>query len=437
MTKPHILLNEPPLSLKHEKLARILTGVENILIIQDLDGVCMGLVKDPLTRVMDLDYVRATQVFDSHFYVLTNGEHIGKRGVNSIIDRAVGDPNVARGQALYLPGLAAGGVQWQDRHGQVTHPGVSETELQFLAAVPQRIEARLQQFVANQAALSDRSTILAPVIQASVLDNVASPTANLNSFYDALRETPNIYAQLQQEMHQLMKQLLADAAQQGLGDSFFVHYAPNLGRDEQGNEILRPATDNDSGTTDFQFMLRGAIKEAGVLAILNYYYFCRTGKYPLGADFSARQAPRDADALLKLVTDHFHPVLMPVMIGVGDTVNSSVESLDEGQLHVRRGGSDRNFLQLIQDIGRSLNKGNIVVYVDSSGGEVKNRKPVKLSPIDPQPESTFTVTEGPCDPQDSADPLTLNVVFPDGYTEYTTFFKTVADLRLALQQATH
>jgi hypothetical protein len=55
-----------------------------------------------------------------------------------------------------------------------------------------------------------------------------------------------------------METLLAEAAAQGLGDSFFVHYAPNHGRDEHGQEVIWLSQGEESGTTDFQFMLRGA-----------------------------------------------------------------------------------------------------------------------------------------------------------------------------------
>jgi len=88
---PEIRLHEQRLSLDHDALARVLIGTENVLIVQDLDGVCMGLVKDPLQRIISLDYVRASRHLDGHFYVLTNGEHIGTRGVNGIIERAIGD----------------------------------------------------------------------------------------------------------------------------------------------------------------------------------------------------------------------------------------------------------------------------------------------------------------------------------------------------------
>ena len=91
MTLPSTLpLSDQTLSLQHDAFIQVLAHTENLLIIQDLDGVCMRLVKDPLSRVIDLPYVEATKAFDGQFFVLTNGEHIGKRGVNGIIERAVG-----------------------------------------------------------------------------------------------------------------------------------------------------------------------------------------------------------------------------------------------------------------------------------------------------------------------------------------------------------
>src|SRR3546814_3586798 len=66
----------------------------------------------------------------------SNGEHLGGRGVNAIVAAAFETPDHAAGR--YLPGLAGGGVQLQDRHGAVTHPGISDHELDFLRAVPER-----------------------------------------------------------------------------------------------------------------------------------------------------------------------------------------------------------------------------------------------------------------------------------------------------------
>jgi glucosylglycerol 3-phosphatase len=425
----HRLLRETSLSLDFNQLLNILVNVENVLIIQDLDGVCMGLVKDPLQRSIDRTYVEAAAGFSPHFYVLTNGEHIGTRGVNRILEKAFGHDAYLKRQGRYLPGLAAGGVQWQDRFGQVSHPGVSHHELAFLQAIPDRLRDRLQTFCSHHITHLE-PTVIDGCIDASVLDNVASPTANLNSFYETLQDQPTLYAKLQDDMKALMDEFLEDAAAQGLSESFFVHYAPNLGRDEAGLEIMRPATGMDSGTTDFQFMLRGAVKEAGVPVILNHYYYQRTGTYPLGAAFNARQAPQDHDELLGLIKTAFDPFLMPIIVGVGDTVNSQVVEQGDTQT-VRRGGSDRNFLQLIQDIGHSFQKGNIVVYVDSSQGEVKNRRQVS---VEQHSDGSYHIVQGPCDPQDTDDPLQLNLVFPGGHQQYSEVFRDAAAARKQRQR---
>ncbi|MEM9118756.1 MAG: glucosylglycerol 3-phosphatase [Cyanobacteria bacterium P01_F01_bin.56] len=413
-------LHEQTYSLEHDRFVELLSQTENLLIIQDLDGVCMGLVNDPLDRKISADYVTATQAFDSHFYVLTNGEHVGERGVNSIIERAFEDVAAVREHGRYLPGLAAGGVQWQTRQGELSHPGVSEAELAFLQQVPERIRQCLREFAETQNLPLDSPT-LERCIQSSALENVASPTANLNTFHGALAGAHDTYFALQKTVQSLMDTLLAEAAEQGLGKAFFVHYAPNLGRDDQGQEVIWLSQGDESGTTDFQFMLRGAIKEAGVLALLNRYYAQRTGTYPLGEDFSVRVAPHNPQALIQLVQDYFDPTVMPLIVGVGDTVTSKVMAVD-GQQVAKRGGSDRNFLQLVQDMGRTLGVGNIVTYVDSSGGELKNRRPLTVKQQQGQP----VVVAGPGDPADVEDPLTLNVVFPGGYQEYCAAFQAAA-----------
>ncbi|MEL4897748.1 glucosylglycerol 3-phosphatase [Crocosphaera sp. Alani8] len=416
-------LHKCSLSLDHQKLINVLANEPNLLIIQDLDGVCMGLVKDPLTRVMDKNYIDATRLFNGHFYVLTNGEHIGKRGVNLIIERAYNDRNVVKEKGYYLPGLAAGGVQWQDRYGKVSHPGVSEEELDFLARVPQYIKASFDDFFVNNNHNLDERAI-ATYIEGSILDNKVSPTANLNIFHDVFINQESDYFELQKHIKELMNDLLKKAADEGLKDSFFIHYAPNLGRDQTGQEIMQEAKGKDSGTTDFQFMLKGGIKEVGVLGILNRYYYQRTGNYPLGEDFSVRNAPRNYHQLIALIKDNFDPEQMPTVVGVGDTVTSKAVD-NNGQLTFGRGGSDRGFLQLIQEMGKEFNTGNIIVYIDSSAGEVKNRKPLKLETNNGQ----MYVLEGPGDPRDQNDPLTLNVAFPGGHQQYITCFQEAAKQR--------
>lgn len=427
MSSQSLPLSKRSLSLDHQELIQVLKNIENILIIQDLDGVCMGLVKDPLTRSIERQYLEATKYFKQHFFVLTNGEHIGRRGVNRIVEKAFNDVDLVKQEGLYLPGLAGGGVQWQDCFGNVSHPGVSDSELAFLEAVPNQIEATLTEFFQQDNYGLEQNQIKA-YIQASVLDNKVTPTTNLNVFYDVFQDQPAIYARLQQTIKKLMDKLLQEATTKGLENSFFVHYAPNLGRDDMGKEIMQQAQLKDSGTTDFQFMLRGAIKEVGVLVILNHYYYLQTGKYPLGKNFNARQAPQNHQELLNLVTENFDSNIMPKIIGVGDTVTSKGE-VENDSLIFRRGGSDRGFLQLIQDIGKLFNTDNIVVYIDSSAGEVKNRKPLKIDKFSNSQnrisQSELRVIEGPGDSRDTNDPLTLNVVFPGGYQQYVELFQTV------------
>ncbi|NJN30891.1 MAG: hypothetical protein HC824_11060 [Synechococcales cyanobacterium RM1_1_8] len=88
-------LHHQSLSLDHAAFVKTLATHENLLIIQDLDGVCMGLVNDPLTRTISPDYLTATQAFHPHFYVLTNGEHTGKRGVNRIVEQCLAEQCLA------------------------------------------------------------------------------------------------------------------------------------------------------------------------------------------------------------------------------------------------------------------------------------------------------------------------------------------------------
>jgi glucosylglycerol 3-phosphatase len=195
---------------------------------------------------------------------------------------------------------------------------------------------------------------------------------------------------------------------------------------------MQVAEGEDSGTTDFQFMLRGAIKEVGVLVILNHYFYNKLGKYPLGKNFNVRQSPRDHQQLLKLVKDNFDPIQMPTIIGVGDTVTSKAKEID-GKLTFQRGGSDRGFLQLIQEIGKEFKSGNITVYIDSSSGEVKNRKPLQIEKSinhkNKDLSEELLVIRSLEDYRDKDDPLTLNVVFPEGYKQYIEFFKKSAVAR--------
>ncbi|MEL6489732.1 MAG: glucosylglycerol 3-phosphatase [Cyanobacteria bacterium J06634_6] len=411
-------LHQQTLSLDHDAFIQTLANTENLLIIQDLDGVCMQLVNDPITRRIDPNYVKATKAFGPHFYVLTNGEHTGRRGVNKLVERAFdAETATLQAQNSYLPGLAAGGVQWQQRDGKCSHPGVSNAELSFLQKVPQRIQDCLRNFFKTHPCPEQLAQNLDSYLASATLENMASPSANLNSLYPLFSGDAETYVALQKALKEMFEGLLNEAIAQGLKDSFFMHYAPNLGREESGTEIVWFGNDQQSGTTDFQFMLRGAIKEAGVLALLNRYTFQRTGQYPLGETFNARAASSSLKVLVNQVAEAFDPELMPKIVGIGDTVTSQ----RQGD-RFKRGGSDRNFLQLIQALNQHFNKGNLTAYVDSSGGELDNRVPLELA----EKDGVTQVIKGP---GDAEDPLNLNVAFPGGHTQYCQVFETAARKR--------
>ncbi len=394
-----------------------LSTVERLLVIQDLDGVCMDLVHDPLTREIELSYLHAARLLDGEFFVLTNGEHIGSRGVNRLVEAACGGLDAAE-EGLYLPGLAAGGVQYQDCRGQVDHPGVSEAELAFLAQVPAMASDWLSSVLQAppfDLSESDRRNLVARC----VLDNPVSPTLNLNTAFQALSEQPGAYEFLQHQAAKWCEGLLATAEAAGLGDAFFVHYAPNLGRDAHG-ERLKPALDGQAGTTDFQFMLRGGVKEVGVLVLLNRYYQRLTGEFPLGEGFNARNAPQGHEALVSLAREAFDPALMPCILGVGDTLTSAPDP-DDAARRVR-GGSDRGFLTLVQALGDAFGSGNVVAFVDSSAGEIR-RPGVRLEYLADAPGRAL---EGI---SDAADPLAIDLIFAEGHRQYLRFFGELARLR--------
>jgi len=394
--------------LSLEKLQEEISASANILLIQDLDGVCMPLVRDPLTRALPADYIEAVRRLGHRFRVLTNGEHSGSRGVNRLVERAMGPERDPAGEGLYLPGLAAGGVQSQSQHGAISHPGVSGSELAFLAAVPAQLKAGVQA-MAERLRPGCSAAVLEPLSQAAVLDNQLSPTLNLNVLFAGLQLEPAEQRRLQEASQELLEGLEEQAKEQGLGDSFFLHLAPNLGS-QDGKEQIKWASPEHCGTSDFQFMLRGAVKEAGLLVLLNQHIARQTGQAPLGDDFNVRTAPRNAEGLLALAQEAIAPDQMPTLIGIADTITS--EPRVEGtQLRWSRGGSDRGFLTLLQEIGRAFGTPNRVVLVDSSGGELD-----RPSLLDPE-------LKGLSDPED---PLQLDVLVPGGPAAYVAWFNGMA-----------
>ena len=394
-----------------DQLLAEMVSTEDLLIVQDLDGVCIPLVKDPLTRVLDPAYVWAAKRLEGSYSVLTNGEHGGHRGVNCVVERALGDPQLPAKQGLYLPGLAAGGVQLQNCYGEISHPGISDKEIAFLAALPSRMQTLLEQRLPAllPQLTSDEIQILAKM---SVLDTELSPTILLNGLFSLTPDDVGIQQSLQIMLQELMNELINSAISAGLPNSFFLHIAPNMGCDGQ-RERLKPAAPGDVGTTDIQFMLKGAVKEAGLLVLINKHIAKHKGTAPLGKDFDVRSAPKTHQGLLDLCRKHIPVDQMPVLMGVGDTVTSNPSPDGTGWL---RGGSDRGFLTLLQDLGTTYNRTNRVVLVDSSGGEVY------------RPSLVDERLQGISDPED---PLHFDVLVPSGPSTYVAWFRSLAERRSA------
>ena len=122
----------------------------------------------------------------NYFSVLTNGEHEGRRGVNRLVEKALDNDQLAKRKGLYLPGLAAGGVQFQDRFGTVSYPGVSEQEMNFLESVPQQMEKRLR-LKLKEIMPEIQGQVLDEELKLAILDTQVSPTINLNSLFDRIK----------------------------------------------------------------------------------------------------------------------------------------------------------------------------------------------------------------------------------------------------------
>ena len=390
---------------KEEVISTIIND-ENILIIQDLDGVCIPLVQDPLKREINKEYVMDVSKLKQRFSVLTCGEHEGRRGVNRLVEKALDSKTEAKEYGLYLPGLAACGVEFQDRFSNSSYPGLEDNEIIFLAEVPKimrlMLTNELKTFLPN---LSNKSR--EQLIEVAICDTRFTPTLNFNEIFSYVRNDFNKVKDLQLIMQKIMNNLLEESKNFGLENSFYLHMMPNLGSKE-GREIMKYATQNEFGTTDIQFIINGAIKEAGLLLILNKYISNKTGVYPFGEKFNVRNAPRTINELVNLCIDKIPTDQMPLLIGVGDTVTSVKDNTSNSWL---RGGSDRGFLTLIKKLGESYKKDNQVIFVNSSNDQVI------------RPRVHGSDMQGISDPNDD---LKFNLVIADGPEEYIRWFKQLA-----------
>ncbi len=389
-----------------EEVINTIINEQNILIVQDLDGVCIPLVQDPLQREINKEYVKDVSKLREKFAVLTCGEHEGKRGVNRLVEKALDSKTTAKENGFYLPGLAACGVEYQDRFSNLSYPGLKDKEINFLAEVPKMMRSmltnELKKFLPN---LSNEKRN--KLIDVAVCDTRFTPTLNFNEIFSYVKNDFQKVKDLQLIMGKIMNDLLEESKNFGLDNSFYLHLMPNLGiRDDR--EIMKYSTQNEFGTTDIQFIIKGAIKEAGLLFLLNKYVANKTGFYPFGESFNVRNAPKTHAQLIKLCRDKIPHEQMPLLVGVGDTVTSVKDNKDNSWL---RGGSDRGFLTLIQRLGESYKKDNQVVFVNSCNEQVL------------RPRINGTDMKGVSDPNDD---LKFNMIINDGPKEYIEWFKQLA-----------
>ena len=389
-----------------EEVINTIINEKNILIVQDLDGVCIPLVQDPLKREINKEYVKDVARLKEKFAVLTCGEHEGRRGVNRLVEKTLNSKTTARKNGFYLPGLAACGVEFQDRFSNLSHPGLKDNEIDFLAKVPNKMRSMLTNEL-KQLLPSISDDLRNKLIDVAVCDTRFTPTLNFNEIFSFVKNDFKKVKGLQLIMEKIMNNLLEDSIKFGLDNSFYLHLMPNLGL-RYGREIMKYATQNEFGTTDIQFIIKGAIKEAGLLLLLNKYISTKTGIYPFGENFNVRNAPKTLNKLIELCKDKVPSDQMPLLIGVGDTVTSVKDPKNNSWL---RGGSDRGFLTLIQRLGVSYKKNNQVVFVNSSNDQVL------------RPKVNGTDMKGISDPNDD---LKFNMIINDGPEEYIAWFKQLA-----------
>ena len=213
----------------------------------------------------------------------------------------------------------------------------------------------------------------------------------------------------------MMNEIILKAESEGLKNSFFLHISPNLGK-QKGSEIIKLSTKNDIGSTDIQLLIKGAVKDSGVLFLLNKFIENKTGKAPFGRNFNFRNSPKSIREKIDLCKRTIQRGDMPLIVGVGDTVTSKKHNRKKIYL---RGGSDRSFLEFIQILGNEFGINNKIFFVDSSSGEV---------------ERPSTKNNGLLGISDDYDSLRFDLVFKNGPKEYIDWFIELANKRSNLKK---
>ena len=388
---------------------------KNILFIQDIDGVCIPLVKDPMTRKLESKFIFAVKNLEKEFFVLTCGEHEGPRGVNRIIERSLKSIDQPKEKGLYLRGLAACGVEYQDNNGKISFEGVSKEEVDFLAKVPDLMRPSFEQIVKKIFPDIDQEELNSHASK-SICKTRFSPTINFNSLFDLVRDDSEKRIIIQKSFEEMMNEIINKAKAQGLKNSFFLHISPNLGS-KDGNEIIKLSSKNDIGSTDIQLLIKGAVKDSGVLFLLNKFIYDMSGKAPFGRNFNFRDSPKSIKDKVNFCKKHIKSKDMPTIIGIGDTVTSQ-KNTNNGY---SRGGSDRSFLEFIQLLGKEFDSNNKIIFVDSSSGEVY------------RPSTKISGLKGISDDDDN---LKFDMIFQNGPKEYLNWFIAFAKNRSKLKNLT-
>jgi len=392
------------------KVQKQLISSKNILFIQDIDGVCIPLVKDPMTRKLGSKYIYAVKDFAEEFFVLTCGEHEGPRGVNRIIERSLMSATEPKNKHLYLRGLAACGVEYQENNGEISFEGVSEKELNFLSKVPTLIRPKFNFIVKDIFPELSQEDINIHALK-SICETRFSPTINFNSLFDLVDKDSEKRKLIQISFEKMMNEIILEAESVGLENSFFLHISPNLGN-KNGREIIKLSSKDDIGSTDIQLLIRGAVKDSGVLFLLNKFIEIKTGKAPFGNNFNFKNSPKSVRGKIDLCKRCIHVDDMPLIVGVGDTVTSKKNNNDDESY--LRGGSDRSFLEFIQILGNEFGINNKIIFVDSSSGEV---------------ERPSTKKTGLIGISDFNDKLKFDMIFKNGPKEYISWFIELAKKR--------
>tara|TARA_Y100001933_G_scaffold265185_1_gene336606 strand:- start:2314 stop:3537 length:1224 start_codon:yes stop_codon:yes gene_type:complete len=394
-------------------IEELILNHKNILFVQDIDGVCIPLVKDPMQRELEKRFIYSAKKLNKEFFVLTCGEHEGKRGVNRIIERSLKSRLIPKEKGLYLRGLGACGVEYQNNFGEVKFDGITEEELNFLSKVPKIMEPKFKKIVNDLFPEMDNDEI-EKHIRKSICDTKFSPTINFNSLFELVGGDLLKRKRIQIKFQNMMNEIISEANSSGLNNTFFLHISPNLGT-KDGIEIIKKATINDIGSTDIQLILKGALKDSGVLYLLNQFIGDLTGEKPFGSDFNIRNSPISLKDKISFCRKFIEPKDMPLIIGVGDTITSNKINKNN---YYSRGGSDRSFLELIQALGVEYGIKNNIIFVDSSSGEV-NRPST-------QKNGFLGIT-------DEEDFLKFDIVFHNGPKEYINWFSKIADKRFEIK----